>query len=373
MLKIEISLPIGNENENRWMAMWGCDPVVFSLDTIKKIFEDNPDEDEVMLNFNCDGGYVDEGFAIYDYIRTSGRKIHCNIEKGCHSMAIVLMLSAPKENRTAQKHATSLIHCVRGGIYEGTADEIEQYAQQIREQEEKILDIYADRTGEDKETLRALMQEEKMRDADFLLEHNFIGSINPYNTNLKPREKNIIINPKNNKNMAKTIKEALELASNCLASIKNVLTTEPANYDHTDADGNVLFSTEAEDATLEVGMSATPDGTFELPDGRTIVITDGVIAEIIEAEPEPTDTEEVENLRNELAEANARIEALTEQLTEASNCITEMQSVMASNHKPKNAVRATPAKGVEKTEEELRKEHMDNQRKKIGIKVKKED
>lgn len=370
MIKIDVTLPIGSEEENRWMAMWGCEPVVFSLETIKKIIEDNPDDDELYLNFDCDGGYVDEGFAIYDYLRTSGKKIHCNIEKGCHSMAIVLLLSAPKENRTAQKHATSLIHCVRGGLVNGTAEEIEQYAEEIRMQEEKILDIYADRTGEDKEILRNLMKEEKTRDAEFLLEHNFIGKINPYNTNMKPRTDNNSINKKNEQ-MAKSLKEALEMATNCLVNIKNALTNEPSNYDHTDADGNVLFSTEAEDDTLEVGMSATPDGTFELPDGRTIIITDGAIAEI--REPESGEDEEVENLRNELAEANARIEELTQQLNEASNCIEELKGVMASNHKPKGGVRATAPKHTEKTEEELREEYMNNQRKKIGIKVKKED
>ena len=33
----------------------------------------------------------------------------------------------------------------------------------------------------------------------------------------------------------------------------------------------MLFTTEAEDDTLEVGMAASPDGEFELTDGRVVM------------------------------------------------------------------------------------------------------
>lgn len=375
MLTIEVNLPIGNEAENRWMAMYGEDAVVFSLDTIKRAMNEHPEENDIRLNFNCDGGYVSEGFAIYDYLRTSGKNIYCNIESGCHSMAIVLLLAAPLENRTAQKHAKSLIHCVHTEVYgNATAEELERAAEEIKEDEEKILQIYAERTGEDIETLRTLMREEKMRDTDFLLEHHFISSTNQYNTNfLSAGRNNKITNQKNAKTMAKTIKEALQMASDCLGKITNMLgTSEPSNYDHTDADGNVLFSTDAKDETLEVGMTASPDGTFELPDGRTIVIADGVIAEIREAETEQED-EEVVNLRNQVEELSAQVTNLTEQLTEAANVITELQSQLSSNYKPKSNKRITPAKKPsERTEAENHAEHMEEQRVRLGLK-KKED
>lgn len=375
MIKIDVNLPIGTEAENRWMAMWGEDAVVFSLETIKRIFDENPDDKDVYFNFNCDGGYVSEGFAIYDYIRTSGRNIYCNIEGGCHSMAIVMLLSAPLENRTAQKHAQSLIHCVRADLYGAlTADELASLAEEIKHDEERILDIYADRTGEDKDTLRELMHEEKMRDTDFLLEHNFISKVNAYNTNRLPepgKNTSTISTQKNEKTMAKTINEALQMAKDCLTKISNVLTpAEPVNYDHTDADGNVLFSTEAEDATLEVGMNATPDGTFTLADGRTIVIADGVITEINEPQSD-ANLEELENLRNQVADLTAQVETLQASLTEASNVITELQGALTSNYEPKNNQRQTPAKKPEeKNQAELQAEHKDELRKRLGLKAK---
>ena len=337
MLVVELNLPIGPESENRWAAMWGEENVFFSLDTVKRIFDENPDEKDIKFNINCDGGYVDEGFAIYDYIRTSGRNIYCNVEGGCHSMAIVMLLAAPLENRSANKHSKALIHCVRSEFWDSmTADQLKVAAQELEQEQEQILDIYVDRTGGDKDELREFMKEEKMRSADWLMEHGFIGSINAYNTNLRKQRGAIINNQKNKSDMAKTKQQVLNMASDFLKGLKNILGTA-VNYEHKDNDGNVLFTTEAEDDTLEVGMPASPDGTFELPDGRTVVITDGVISEIQEAEPADPDEQEVENLRSEN-------ENLRNQLEQAANVIEELQAQLSSNYKPQNASRTTPVR-----------------------------
>ena len=261
MVTINLNLPIGPESENKWLAMWGEEEGYFSLDTCKRIFEENAGEDEFKFIINCDGGYVEDGFAIYDYLRTSGKTLHCNIEGGCHSMAVCILLAAPKENRTANQHAMSLIHCVRAELWgDKTAEELKALAEQTEQLQEKILDIYADRTGEDKEVLRQFMQEEKVRDTYFLLEHGFISSIVPYNTNLRNGGLHNI-NSKNQKIMAKKLEEVMAMAQNFLTKAKNAL-GKALNFDHTDADGNLLFSTDAEDETLEVGMAASPDGTF---------------------------------------------------------------------------------------------------------------
>lgn len=372
MLNIEVNLPIGTEDENRWMAWWGDEPVVFSLETVRKLFDDNPEEKDIRFNFNCDGGVVSEGFAIYDYLRTSGRNIHCNIEGKCHSMAVVMLLAAPLENRTANKHAQAFIHCVHADVYGCiSAKEAEAITEALKADQEKILDIYADRTGEDKETLRTFMEEEKMRDTDFLVEHKFINTINAYNTNRHTAGGQHTIQSltqkNNSKNMAKTITEALQMAKDCLGKISNVLTPQTTNYDHTDADGNVLFSTDVEDDTLEVGMAARPDGTFELPDGRTIVIADGAITEIQEA---TTEDEEVENLRNQVNELTEQNTTLTNQLVEAQNVITELQNTISSNYKPNNTRRITPTKKPQATGGETQAEHKNAMRKALGLKVK---
>jgi regulator of replication initiation timing len=72
-------------------------------------------------------------------------------------------------------------------------------------------------------------------------------------------------------------------------------------------------------------MSAQPDGTFELPDGRTVTIAEGVITEIKEAKSQ---TEE-ENAN--LIAANAK---LRESLNEAVAIINELKKSVESIYKP---------------------------------------
>ena len=172
------------------------------------------------------------------------------------------------------------------------------------------------------------MNEEKIRTAEELLEWGFISRINSYNTNFKT-----------NSNMAKA-KNLKQAATDLLSRINAFLNQEEqaTNFEHTDEDGTVLFTTESEDDTLEVGMAASPDGTFTLPDGRTVTIADGAISEIKEPEAEEDDetnlSEEVERLEAE----NAQLRSMLE---EATNLIEEFKKETRSNFKPKGRTNST--------------------------------
>ena len=316
MIEINVYKPI--DKEDVFFKFFGEeDPFSFSADTIHEIFDKNPDEKEFKFNINCDGGLVSEGLRIYDVLRTSGKTFHCNIEGGCHSMAIILLLAAPKENRTANPNARALIHEVRGGSWDAlTAEQLRGLADEIENEQNAILDIYAERTGYDRAELETLMKDEKVRTAQELLKYGFISKINTYSTNQKKGT------------MSKQKKQdVLNAADKFLKGLKNLLSPEEVvNYDFTDADGNVLFSTEKEDDSLEVGDAASPDGTFTLPDGRTVVIADGAVTEINEAEEEET-----ENLQN-------RVEELENALEEAQTIITNLRNELGSGYqaKPRN-------------------------------------
>ena len=58
------------------------------------------------------------------------------------------------------------------------------------------------------------------------------------------------------------------------------------------ADGQTL-TVEREEGDPQVGDKASPDGTFEMPDGKTIVVEDGVITDIQTADN--TDTDDTDN------------------------------------------------------------------------------
>ena len=319
MVDIKVYRVIANEQENIFFKMFGSEEeMVFSAESINRILSENKDETEFRLNIHCDGGSTEEGFAIYDTLRTSGKTLFANIDGGCHSMATILLLAAPKENRTANPNARALIHEVRAGAY-GTIDEMQAAVELAKAEQERILDVYVERTGYDRTKLEEMMKAERYVSAKELLNLGFISKINTYSTNQKPKA------------MAKN-----EIAASLLGKIdglskavKNLLTGAPVNYDFNDADGNLLFSTEKEDDSLAVGDAASPDGVFVLEDGRTVTIAEGAITEIADAPEEAP--EDVAQLTAQVSDLTAQVEALKGKLQESVNLLTEARALVASN------------------------------------------
>lgn len=344
MIKVKLYNPIAHK-DHAWWYSWDGEDGVFSLDYVQKLFKDNPTETDFQFNIHCMGGEVEEGLAIYDFLRTSGKTIHMNIEGSCHSMAVTLLLAAPKENRSANPNCLALIHQVQG-CAAGSTSAVEAQAKDMRTLQNKMLDIYADRTGTDRAVLESIMNEEREHTAQELLNLGFISRINSYNTNLKNRSK------------MKNAKEVKKSASDFLNAIQKFIGCGSYNYEFVDENGEVLFTTEEETDVLEVGMSATPDGTFTIADGRTIVIADGVITEIQEAteEEETTEetTEEVQNLRNQ-------VEELKEALANSANVIKDLRAQLGSNYVPGNRLNK-PAEEKGSTKEEIREAYKSNKK-----------
>lgn len=312
----------------------------FSLDFVQHLFEEHPDEKDFRFNINCPGGDVAEGFAIYDFLRTSGKNIYMNIEGACHSMAVTLLLAAPKENRTANPNSRALIHKPWIECVGGTADDLATAEENMRQLQVQMLNIYADRTDLTYEEAERIMGEEQFHSAEELLKWGFISKINPYTNNK--------LNPKN-----KTMNALLEKITNFLTSLKaevNEATEEVKNYVFYGEDGVELFRTEREDDYLEVGMKAEPDGVFEIGD-RVIVIEGGVITEI---RNERERDEAVDALRAELeamtaerdaanAERDALIaerDTLRDQLNNATTLLNEAKAQIKSTGKIGNRIGA---------------------------------
>lgn len=307
MIQIDVHDVIANE-AHKWWFCWDDNEQVFSLDAVKALIESHPEENDYRLNIHCPGGEVTEGFAIYDYLRSSGKNLYTNIEGDCHSMAVTLLLVAPLNQRTAAPNCSALIHQVRS-CSGGTADEMAREAEETRRLQERMLKIYEDRTSRPYAELEAMMKEEKVHSAEELLAWGFIGSINTYNTNIKPSKNQTI--------MAKE-KNLKQKVSDFINSVLGLVPEEKRlNYEFTGEDGSVLFTTEEEDDTLIPGETkASPDGTFTLADGRTVTIQDGIVTEVKEADnppapeedtPPAADAAELERLRTENATLRAKI------------------------------------------------------------------
>lgn len=272
----------------------------FSAEGVKELLNSHPGEEEFRFSIHCNGGSTHEGFAIYDIIRTSGKRVYCNIDGGCHSMAVIILLAAPKENRSANPNATALIHDVYANAGLVSAGQAQELANGLKRERDRILAVYADRTGQPKDMLERVMLEEKERTAQELLEWGFISRINSYT---------------NQKNKKMTIEEAVIDVVNKIKTFFN----GAKNYAHTDPDGNVLFTTDKEDDSLSVGDAASPDGTFELADGRVVTIAQGVVESITDPAP-----------ANSVEELEQQVETLIERLNKAESLLREAQKTIAN-------------------------------------------
>jgi len=322
MLEINIHKKIGAKTEDdKFFEMIGFECEVFSYDDLRMLV-DNTTETELKLNIRSSGGGVREAINMYDYLRQSGKTIYANIDGECHSSAIILLLSAPKENRTADANSRMLIHQVRGVIDGGfTTDELLLISNEIQTEETALLNIYADRTGTDIAILEALMKEEKERTASEMIQYGFISKTNIYNTNKKENK------------MSETKKSLLTRLENFLAKneAKAVEEVTTENYDHTAEDGTIIFTSESEN--IAVGMPASPAGEFTTGDGKvvTVVEVEGVtvivlIALSAEYMPAP-DTTTIDDLTNELCTAKTN-------LVEAVNLVNELKNQVKSNFEP---------------------------------------
>ncbi len=340
MLEIKLHEVIDAESQ-AWIYEWFGMPHPFTLETLQKLLEDNPDEHDIKLNIHCDGGSVHEGLALYDCLRTSGRNIYCNVEGGCHSMAIVLLLAAPKNQRTANPNSQFLIHEVQGGV-EGSTTAVERYAEEMRDLQERILDIYADRTGYDRAELAEAMAEEKMRDADYMLAHGFIGAINQYNTNKNGNKMNLFESLKN-------------LLSKAEAEGLGEQNAAPANDELTQLRENI--------ATLEAERNEARQQVETLTAER-----DEQMNRAVEAENKVTDlTEQVnalneqkDNLTNEVATLNEQVKAKDEE-------IHNLKEQLGSNFVPQQRMNGIPAgEGKQDGKQQDSEERKNEVRDKLG-------
>lgn len=338
MTYIDVKGIIDNDQVRAMMEFWGGGQEIFSVETVNRFLADNPNETEITLNIDCDGGSVEEGLKIYDALRMSGKIIFTNITGGCHSMAIVVLLAAPPENRSANKNVRALIHRVYAGVCDYvSAEDCLDMAEDLIREEEAILDIYVERTGAERDMLAEVMREERVHDAKSLLELGFISKINAYNTNQFFNSFKIMTQKK---------ESAFDRFMSKVNAYKAKRNESVVNFDFKDADGEVVFSTETEEDALAVGDTVTlasgeTSGTFTLDDGREVIIEDNVVTEIKE--------EESESLESRVAELEGMLEEATNLVQEQER---ELNNYRGSDYQPKNRkTTIPPVKGKNSAED----------------------
>lgn len=110
--------------------------------------------DEVDLLLHTQGGDVQEGTLIYNYIKGCGVPVNVIVAGVSCSMGTVIMMAAAKVYMCENSYM--MVHAPKGGCY-GTAVEMEKAAKGLRGMEKNFKKIYAGKTGKSEKEVEDLL------------------------------------------------------------------------------------------------------------------------------------------------------------------------------------------------------------------------
>ena len=336
MATLKIFNDIVGEEEKIMLQNWeGMDGVCYK--DIDEFISSMADDDNVIdIRIHCRGGDCVEGWAIYDKLRRSGKKITCTVEGECSSMATIILLAAPLERRFAYKNAHFCIHnpalcCPEMDWYtrltadnlEKNIDQLKVQADNLRMEEKKMLDLYVQRTTATRSELVALMALDTYVGTQEAIEMGFISkTLSPLTASKTRTFTNI-----KSKQFTAMKKKFVKVESSKLnrllakAGLRRMSDLRMKAMVVTAADGSEL-TVDREEGDPQVGDTASPDGEFVLDDGTVIMVEEGIITDIIPAGDGETTAEGDELDENELVE---EVETLTEQNERLEERVTELE------------------------------------------------
>ena len=322
MAVLKIFNDIQTENEKNYSKFFG-DVEGICYKDVDEFCEQIPEDDnKIDVRLHCNGGSCTEGWAIYDRLRATGKEITCTVEGNAASMATVILMAAPKERRKAYASAEICVHnpwISSWGLSDiVTADDLDKAAKDLRDIQEKMLNLYVERCECDKEEIQALMNEDKYIGVNEAIRLGLIGEVI---APVSAKKQGAVFNNKSKNKMAKEEKKVevkASLIDRALAKlgIKN-LDELAKGMDLSTSDGQML-TVEREEGEPQVGDKASPDGEFLMPDGKTIVVADGVITDIktdaqgSKGKDGDENTDRIEELEKEVEDLKKQIEELTQ-------------------------------------------------------------
>ena len=268
----------------------------------------------IELQINSLGGSVVEGFAIADFIKLHSSDFLSVTNSGnIASIATIIFFALPFEKRTYDiNKGFFVIHnpfVPNEAIENTTAQGLSDASEKLKEIEDRMVNDVVKATGADKEAVKALMIVDKPLTIEQIKAFNI--------ANVEELRVVAFFNPDNNKNeMNKNEVEEIVSKANesLLDKIKAVFTKKIVALYVTDAEGNQVNFPDVEEGTeLKVGDKAEKNVTGDvlLADGRTLVMVNGVIAEIKEKEEviEEEPNVELEALKAENQELKKQLQA----------------------------------------------------------------
>ena len=258
---------------------------------VANFLDSNQAASNITVRVNSFGGDVQTGWNIYDLLKSSGKNIKTIGEGRVYSIATVIFLAGGE--REMLPNSDGIIHMPR-------------ITEMMDQEEEKILNLYTQVTGKDKEILKDYMKKETALSAEDMVTMGFA-------TKVTEQYKAVAyFNFKSNIMDEKTVKTFGEKLDAIIAKVSNFSRLSTTDQTLTDKEGKEL-KLEKESGAPAVGDKCTPDGSYVMTDGKTITVLNGVITAISEKAEDKT----------ELEIANEKIATLSAQLAEVETAKSE--------------------------------------------------
>lgn len=121
----------------------------------------------ITLIINSPGGSVDAGFAVWDQVKMLSSPVSTVITGLAASMGSLLSLCAGKGRRFATPNARILIHqpSIHGAL-RGQASDLEIHAREILKTRARIVQLYVDATGKDRDTIAQAIERDTWLSAE---------------------------------------------------------------------------------------------------------------------------------------------------------------------------------------------------------------
>lgn len=288
------------------------------------------DDNTIKLRIHSCGGLCSEGYAIYDRLRSvPNATIEAEVEGECSSMATIVLLAASV--RRAKPNSRFCLHKPYMFVVDDHVDEDKamRLHNDLHDETERMLTIYTERTGHDRNELEALMREDKYITAEQAKELGLIHEIIQPLTASKMSKPSIT---------QKLLLKALAASGMTAEEIAKAMKADNAAVAMTlNTDDGSQIEIDRESGEPQVGDLARPDGEHHMPNGDVIIIVDGIITEIRQGEEErkneeeeTTDNGELEQLRTENENLRAENERLTAENEELKARIAELEGAMPS-------------------------------------------
>ncbi|NDW10128.1 ATP-dependent Clp protease proteolytic subunit [Dysgonomonas sp. 520] len=292
---IEIKGIIGNE-----------DSEVSLLSVIEQVEMETADR--IHVKINSVGGDLDVAFSIYNYLKNLDKPVTTECSENCASAASIIFLAG--DRRIAG--CPIMIHNPYVDGVSGNSSELRDVADWIEQKEVQAQMLYAEHTRLDTQTLSNLMKSDCYISQSQAVVMGFATEAKHIAFARYNQNQNLLTQNKTEEEMAKSF-------------IGELLKKRSKKHEHklfmldlTSVDGQTLF-VERSEGEPQIGDVAEPDGNFVMPDGKTIVVSEGKITDIIVVENkfETVPAEQFAIIETALQDALDEVQNLREQLETA--------------------------------------------------------